>query len=194
MRGIAGVVVSSFTERHREALQRMTNALAHRGPDGEGHHVFPNSGLGHRRLAVVDIGGRAQPMLSGDSRVAVTFNLEIYGYQDFQRLITDYPFQTRSDTEVILAFNQRAVARELRIMGLSYGRRYSSVLAAHQGQMSQFEQRDLEQLEIAEGRSARVPEIADLSGSMDDVLRFDVGDYMPADILTKIDRASISNP
>ena len=68
------------------------------------------------------------------------------------------------------------------------------MLAAHQGQMSQFEQRDLEQVVIAEGRSARVPEIADLSGSMDDVLRFDVGDYMPADILTKIDRASISNP
>ena len=117
MRGISGVVVSSFTERHREALQRMTNALAHRGPDGEGHHVFPNCGLGHRRLAVVDIGGGAQPMLSGNSRVAVTFNVEIYGYQDIQRQITDYPFQTRSDTEVILAFYQRAVARELRING-----------------------------------------------------------------------------
>lgn len=107
MCGIAGIVVSSFTGQYREALQRMTNALAHRGPDGEGHHVFLNCGLGHRRLAVVDIGGGAQPMLSGDSQVAVTFNGEIYGCQDIQRQINDYPFQTRSDTEVILALYQR---------------------------------------------------------------------------------------
>lgn len=113
MCGIAGIVVSSFTGQHREALQRMTNALRHRGPDGEGHYVFPNCGLGHRRLAIVDISGGAQPMLPRDARVAVTFNGEIYGYQDIQRQITDYPFQTRSDTEVILALYQRHGHRAL---------------------------------------------------------------------------------
>ena len=86
-----------------------------------------------------------------------------------------------------------AVARELRIMGLSYGRRNSSMLAAHREQMSIFEQRDLEQLGIAGGHSTRVSDTTDMSGSMDDVLRFDVEDYMSADILTKIDRASMAH-
>lgn len=86
-----------------------------------------------------------------------------------------------------------AVARELRIMGLGYGRRYFSTLAAHHGQMSIFEQRDLEQLGVVAGRSPSVPEAIDVSGSMEDVLRFDVDDYMPADILTKIDRASMAH-
>jgi asparagine synthase (glutamine-hydrolysing) len=86
-----------------------------------------------------------------------------------------------------------AVARELRIMGLGYGRRYFSTLAAHQGQLSIFEQRDLEQLGIAGRRPTSVPDTIDVSGSMDDVLRFDVEDYMPADILTKIDRASMAH-
>jgi asparagine synthase (glutamine-hydrolysing) len=86
-----------------------------------------------------------------------------------------------------------AVARELRIMGLGYGRRYASMLAAHQGQLSIFEQRDLEQLGIAGRRPTSVPDTIAVSGSMDDVLRFDVEDYMTADILTKIDRASMAH-
>jgi asparagine synthase (glutamine-hydrolysing) len=86
-----------------------------------------------------------------------------------------------------------APARELRIMGLSYGRRYSSTLAAHRGQLSFFEQRDLEQLGIVGVRASSGGEPSDASGSMEDVIRFDVDDYMPADILTKIDRASMAH-
>lgn len=113
MCGIAGLVVAPITMRHREALQRMTNALAQRGPDGQGHHVFDSCALGHRRLAIVDIAGGGQPMSSPDGRVAVTFNGEIYGYQDLRRQLADYPFHTQSDTEVILALYQRYGAQAL---------------------------------------------------------------------------------
>ena len=85
----------------------MTDALAHRGPDGEGHQLFQACALGHRRLAIVDLIGGAQPMSSGDSRVAITFNGEIYGYRDLKRNLPGYAFKTQSDTEVILALYER---------------------------------------------------------------------------------------
>jgi len=107
MCGIAGIVSAPIAMHHRDALQRMTNALAHRGPDGEGHHVFNSCALGHRRLAIVDIAAGGQPMCSADGRVAITFNGEIYGYQDLRCQLTGYPFRTKSDTEVILALYQR---------------------------------------------------------------------------------------
>ena len=107
MCGIAGIVSAPIRMHHRDALQRMTNALAHRGPDGEGHHVFNSCALGHRRLAIVDIASGAQPMCSADGRVAITFNGEIYGYQDLRRQLAGYPFRTKSDTEVILGLYQR---------------------------------------------------------------------------------------
>lgn len=491
MCGIAGIVTPSrHAVGHVEALQRMTDALTHRGPDGEGRLLFGRCLLGHRRLAIVDIEAGVQPMVIPDGRVAVTFNGEIYGYQDIRRELSEYPFRTKSDTEVVLALYRQhgldcmtflpgmfafalwderkqelicardrfgekplyyttghngefifasevkgilasglvkpkldlramgrylqrqcvradqsiyenikalppahylryrdgvvevirywtppelerdidgteaveqfrtlllkavrrqlvadvpvgaflsggldssticflasqltsgltslsfdfegdhseilyaraaakaygtqhveltaqhvniadqlwrmqqvydepfadssniptyllcgearrhmkvvltgdggdelfggyqwykpllwmqqegkigllrwvaarvmnrfcgwarvpgAVARELRIMGLGYGRRYSSILAAHRGQMSVFDLRDLERLEISEGRSTGIPDTTEVSGAMDDVLRFDVEDYMSADILTKIDRASMAH-
>lgn len=113
MCGIAGIVSAPIALHHRNALQRMTNALAHRGPDGEGHHVFNSCALGHRRLAIVDIAAGKQPMCCADGRVAITFNGEIYGYQDLRRQLTDYPFRTKSDTEVILALYQRYGAQAL---------------------------------------------------------------------------------
>lgn len=112
MCGIAGIVAPEAI-RYRSMLQRMTDALAHRGPDGQGHHVFDDCALGHRRLAIVDIDGGRQPMCSASGRIAVTFNGEIYGYQDIQRRLTDYLFCTRSDTEVILALYERYGERAL---------------------------------------------------------------------------------
>ena len=104
MCGIAGIVTSSrHTVRHVEAVQRMTDALTHRGPDGEGQLLFSRCLLGHRRLAIVDIEAGVQPMATPDGRVAITFNGEIYGYQDIRRELSEYPFHTKSDTEVVLA-------------------------------------------------------------------------------------------
>lgn len=102
MCGIAGIVAPN-AERHRDSLQRMTDSLAHRGPDGEGSYFFRDCALGHRRLSVVDLGTGRQPMLSAVSPTAITFNGEIYGYLEIRKELSDYPFKTSSDTEVILA-------------------------------------------------------------------------------------------
>ena len=105
MCGITGIV-SEEVIRLQDCLKRMTSSLAHRGPDGEGTACFDRCALGHRRLAIVDIAGGAQPMFAPEGDVAVVLNGEIYGYQKLRETL-DYPFRTNSDTEIILALYQR---------------------------------------------------------------------------------------
>jgi asparagine synthase (glutamine-hydrolysing) len=85
-------------------LRRMNDALAHRGPDGDGVFTAPGIGLGHRRLAIIDLAGGDQPLFNEDNSVVVVFNGEIY---NFQSLMTEleacgHKFRTRCDTEVIV--------------------------------------------------------------------------------------------
>jgi len=93
-------------DRHPDAqlLRRMTDALRHRGPDGEGFHLEPGVGLGHRRLAIVDLAGGAQPMSTPDGLVTIAFNGEIYNHESLRRELEEagHVFRTRSDTEAIL--------------------------------------------------------------------------------------------
>lgn len=86
-----------------ETLERMTQALAHRGPDGSGVRLLGKVGFGHRRLSIIDIDGGAQPMVSADSRYATVFNGEIYNYLELRDELAKAGavFLTRSDTEVI---------------------------------------------------------------------------------------------
>ncbi len=102
MCGIAGIVAPG-ARRYEGRLRKMVSALAHRGPDGSGIHLFGDCALGHARLAVVDLKTGGQPMLSPDSRVGVTFNGEIYGFREIRSSLRGYPFRTAADTEVILA-------------------------------------------------------------------------------------------
>ena len=106
MCGIVGIVTPDV-KRYHNILQRMNNCLSHRGPDADGIYMFNNCGLGHRRLSIVDLLTGAQPMLSKSGETGITFNGEIYGYKDLRLLCDDYPFQTTSDTEVILALYYR---------------------------------------------------------------------------------------
>lgn len=106
MCGIAGIVAPDVA-RIGNALDYMVGALRHRGPDGCGTHFFPNCGLGHARLAIIDLHTGQQPMLSPDGAVAVTFNGEIYGFQDLRSSLKGYSFRTSSDTEVILALYEK---------------------------------------------------------------------------------------
>jgi asparagine synthase (glutamine-hydrolysing) len=106
MCGIAGIIAPNV-QRYKSALQAMTKSLHHRGPDAARTHLFSNCGLGHRRLSIIDLNTGHQPMLSAVSPCGVTFNGEIYGYKKLRRACQDYPFQTTSDTEVILALYTR---------------------------------------------------------------------------------------
>ena len=77
MCGIAGIFhVESSKPVDPERLRRVTDAIAHRGPDGAGVWTAPGVGLGHRRLSIIDLGGGAQPMLTEDERYALSFNGE----------------------------------------------------------------------------------------------------------------------
>lgn len=104
MCGIAGIVdLRGEREIDRDALKRMTDALAHRGPDGEGLFTAPGVGFGCRRLAVIDIEGGAQPFRARSRDAILAFNGEIYNYEALGReLSKDGPtLRTRSDTEVL---------------------------------------------------------------------------------------------
>jgi asparagine synthase (glutamine-hydrolysing) len=82
----------------------MRDALRHRGPDGAGLLVLPGIGLGHRRLAIIDVAGGDQPIWNEDQTAAIVFNGEIYNYQELMRELIErgHRFRTRSDSEVIL--------------------------------------------------------------------------------------------
>jgi len=87
-------------------VQRMCDAIVHRGPDGEGQAEFHNEAMaiGMRRLAIIDIAGGDQPMVSADGRVSLVFNGEIYNYESLRSELVEkgHRFHTRSDTEVVL--------------------------------------------------------------------------------------------
>lgn len=85
-------------------LRRMNDAIAHRGPDGDGEYVAPGIGLGHRRLAIIDVGGGQQPLFNEDGTVVVVFNGEIYNFADIKKELEarGHLFRTHCDTEVIV--------------------------------------------------------------------------------------------
>src|SRR6185369_17198712 len=86
MCGIAGILHQDQARPvDRALLRRMTRALSHRGPDGEGYYEKGNIGLGHRRLAIIDLATGHQPMYSRDGDVAVVFNGEIYNYVELKQ-------------------------------------------------------------------------------------------------------------
>ncbi|PYM80410.1 MAG: asparagine synthase (glutamine-hydrolyzing), partial [Candidatus Rokuibacteriota bacterium] len=106
MCGIAGQV-SLRSDRAIDvaALQAMTRALAHRGPDGDGEYVSPGgvAGLGHRRLSIIDLVTGGQPIYNEDRSVAVVLNGEIYNFETLRARLerAGHRFATRSDTEAI---------------------------------------------------------------------------------------------
>ena len=107
MCGITGRVnFRSGSPVSSDLIKGMCDLLAHRGPDGEGVYTDRWIGLGHRRLAIIDLSpAAAQPMASADGIVWITFNGEIYNFQELRRELSQkgHTFRTQSDTEVILA-------------------------------------------------------------------------------------------
>ena len=88
----------------------MARVLRHRGPDDNGIVMVaePPAGMYHTRLSIIDLSEAGhQPMTSMDGRYTITFNGEIYNYIELRAELPDYPYQSRTDTEVILAAYQR---------------------------------------------------------------------------------------
>ncbi|MGE0453607.1 MAG: asparagine synthase (glutamine-hydrolyzing) [Vicinamibacteria bacterium] len=105
MCGIAGIVsLSRALPIEAQRLRQMRDSLAHRGPDGAGEHFDGPVALGHRRLAIVDVAGGAQPMPNEDDSVWISFNGEIYNHLALRPGLEalGHRYRTRSDTETIL--------------------------------------------------------------------------------------------
>ena len=82
----------------------MLAPIAHRGPDGQGIFLDGSIGLGHRRLAIIDVDGGPQPMTNEDETVWIVFNGEIYNFQPLREILIarGHTFRSHSDTEVII--------------------------------------------------------------------------------------------
>lgn len=105
MCGITGIFHLDGEPASPLILRRMTDAIAHRGPDGEGHYVDRSLALGHRRLAIIDLSPAGhQPMQSPDGRYVISYNGEVYNFRELRTELQSlgYRFHSATDTEVVL--------------------------------------------------------------------------------------------
>lgn len=105
MCGIAGIYHLDGAPASSRLLERMTDAIRHRGPDDEGHFADGPCGLGHRRLSIIDLSSAAhQPMATPDGRYVLSFNGEIYNFRELRLELeaAGWRFRSSSDTEVLL--------------------------------------------------------------------------------------------
>ncbi|MFI5133969.1 MAG: asparagine synthase (glutamine-hydrolyzing), partial [Chitinophagales bacterium] len=107
MCGIAGIISLGLQLVSTQRLKQMTDALAHRGPDGEDFWINSSgiTGLGHRRLSIIDLSNAAAQPMHYLNRYSIVHNGEIYNYVELKEALQKkgYVFQSQSDTEVILA-------------------------------------------------------------------------------------------
>ena len=105
MCGFAGIASASVNEKvDKRIVHKMSELLYHRGPDDSGFYFDSGIGIGHRRLSIIDVSGGNQPLSNEDRSVWVSFNGEIYNFQELKnRLISlGHQFKTNCDTEVIV--------------------------------------------------------------------------------------------
>ncbi|HPN30406.1 MAG TPA: asparagine synthase (glutamine-hydrolyzing) [bacterium] len=107
MCGICGIInlknESDFVSS--DVLKKMNDTLRHRGPDDSGEYINKNAGLAHRRLSIIDLSAMGrQPMSNEDESVWITFNGEIYNFQDIKQILINkgHKFKSNTDTEVIV--------------------------------------------------------------------------------------------
>ena len=105
MCGIVGQINFDKNPVSPVVLKKMTDAIRHRGPDGEGHWIEESVGFGHRRLSIIDPSplGR-QPMVSQDQRYILTYNGEVYNFRELRTELEakGYGFRSQTDSEVVL--------------------------------------------------------------------------------------------
>jgi len=107
MCGIAGILSANPGLVSEQRVKNMTDAIAHRGPDGEAWWIAPEGqvALGHRRLAIIDLSELAAQPMHYQDRYTIVYNGEIYNYRELKLSLEQrgYGFRSQSDTEVILA-------------------------------------------------------------------------------------------
>ena len=122
MCGIAGYINLKGEPASSATIRKMMDAIAHRGPDGEGQWIEGPVAIGHRRLAIIDLSSAGrQPMLSDDKRYILSYNGEIYNYRELRKdLIAEgYRFCSSSDSEVVLyAFSKWGTKALLKFNGM----------------------------------------------------------------------------
>ena len=122
MCGITGILNLDGAPASQPSVERMADAIIHRGPDGYGYWVDGPVALGHRRLSIIDLSDHGrQPMQTADGRYIITYNGEIYNYRELTAELSakGYRFQSRSDTEVMLyAFAAWGVGALTRFNGM----------------------------------------------------------------------------
>ncbi|MBF8731402.1 asparagine synthase (glutamine-hydrolyzing) [Pseudomonas guariconensis] len=135
MCGISGLIHLNNNPVSPVVLQRMTDAIAHRGPDGEGHWIEGNVGLGHRRLAIIDLSPAGhQPIASVSQRYVMAYNGEVYNFRELRTELESlgYQFRSRTDTEVVLnaliAWGTKALERFNGMFGLALWDRQEQTL------------------------------------------------------------------
>lgn len=105
MCGIAGIYNLNREPAAPKRVQAMTDRIAHRGPDGDGHFYDGAVGLGHRRLSIIDLSTLAsQPMTTRDGRYTIVYNGEMYNFQELRAELESlgHQFTSQSDTEAVL--------------------------------------------------------------------------------------------
>ena len=111
MCGIAGIISENKARVSVDKLKKMTNIIAHRGPDGDGYWISGNGmvGFGHRRLSIIDLSHDADQPMHYMDRYTIVFNGEIYNYIELKETLhkQGYSFKTSSDTEVLMAIYDR---------------------------------------------------------------------------------------
>ena len=106
MCGIAGIINFNGQPVSETLLKKATDTIAHRGPDGEGHWTEGNVGIGHRRLSIIDLSPAGkQPMLSMDDRFVLSYNGEVYNFNEIRSELEKRGerFRSNTDSEVILS-------------------------------------------------------------------------------------------
>lgn len=105
MCGIVGIFNLNGEPASPKILKKMTDAVAHRGPDGEGHYLDGFIGLGHRRLSIIDLSNAGkQPMISANKQFVLSYNGEVYNFRELRLKLESlgYIFHSKTDSEVVL--------------------------------------------------------------------------------------------
>lgn len=104
MCGIAGLVTTKQQADSASLVRKMTDVIAHRGPDDAGLYVDPHAVLGHRRLSIVDLAAGHQPMANESASLQIVYNGEIFNHRELRPKLemAGHRYKTHCDTETII--------------------------------------------------------------------------------------------